>query len=59
MQKNGVNARKITAFALGALQNINAVTEDGEPPRWAWLFNTPIRHRTRAHCMCAHRALSW
>jgi len=39
---NGVNAGKITAYALGAVQNIHAVTEDGEPPRWAWLFNTPI-----------------
>ena len=39
---NGVNAGKVTAFALGALQNIHAVTEAGEPPRWEWLFNTPI-----------------
>ena len=39
---NGVNAGKVTAFALGAIQNIHAVTEAGEPPRWAWLFNTPI-----------------
>ena len=39
---NGVNAGKITGFALGAIQNRHAVTEAGEPPRWAWLFNTPI-----------------
>ena len=32
---NGVNAGKVTAFALGAIQNIHAVTEAGEPPRWA------------------------
>ena len=39
---NGVNAGKITGFALGAIQNRHAVAEAGEPPRWAWLFNTPI-----------------
>ena len=39
---NGVNAGKITAFALGAIENIHAVREAAEPPRWAWLFNTPI-----------------
>ena len=37
-----MNAGKITGCALGAIQNRHAVAEAGEPPRWAWLFNTPI-----------------
>ena len=37
-----MNTGKITAFALGAIENIHAVKESGEPPRWAWLFSTPI-----------------
>ena len=39
---NGVNAGKIAAFALGAIENIHAVKEAAEPPRWAWILNTPI-----------------
>ena len=48
---SGVNAGKITAYALGAIENINAVTEDREPPRWAFLFLTPIAPAPIAHVL--------
>ena len=37
-----MRAGEVTAFALGAIENRHAVTKDGEPPRWAFLFLTPI-----------------
>ena len=37
-----MRAGEVTAFALGAVENRHAVTKDGEPPRWAFLFLTPI-----------------
>ena len=48
---SGVNAGKIAAYALGAIENINAVTEDREPPRWAFLFLTPIAPTPIAHVL--------